>query len=596
MYFEVGNYLFSGLSFFLAFSGIAGILISLYIFKFRESPGIVYLSLLQLSTAVWTIFYFLEYSANDLSTRLFWSKFSYVGIASIPVWFYLFSINFASRQKKATSRFWLPLIIVALVFIGIVFTNDSHHLHWRSASIDWKNHTTIYRYGPVFWLIFLFIYSFLALGILNILKLIRRYSNQIHGSIWLMIIACLIPVFGNVMYVFKLNPIPGFDWTPSSFFATGTILAYINIRFGSIDLVPFARQKLIDVMDDGFLLLDVNSRVADINSSLLTLIQQPRDQVVGRHISEVLPEREDLIEQIALNKEISHIEVTTKRSAEKKILDLRATLLYDKYNLLSGQLIILRDITTLKNHEATILATNSKLKVEISENEKLIEDLDNFAHTVAHDLKNSIGAVISLSELIDQEMNEQSYDSVKTFNDVIHTSASKTLYIMEELLTMSTIRQQDIQKEPVDMRLVIDESLKRLSDLIQSSNTSIIKPDRWPVIQAIPSWAEEIWVNFISNAIKYGGAPPVIKLGVEQYYSEGKIKFWIKDNGNGLSKTDQKKLFTEFTRLEASKIQGTGLGLSIVNRIVEKLGGEVGVFSDAIPDEGCLFYFILPIK
>ncbi|MDD4193180.1 MAG: HAMP domain-containing sensor histidine kinase, partial [Mangrovibacterium sp.] len=103
-----------------------------------------------------------------------------------------------------------------------------------------------------------------------------------------------------------------------------------------------------------------------------------------------------------------------------------------------------------------------------------------------------------------------------------------------------------------------------------------------------------VWVNYLGNAVKYCGIPPIVELGAEQLYGENKVKFWIKDNGKGIAPRDQKKLFKPFTRLETTRAQGTGLGLSIAKRIIDKLGGEVGVFSNAIPGEGCLFYFILP--
>jgi signal transduction histidine kinase len=112
--------------------------------------------------------------------------------------------------------------------------------------------------------------------------------------------------------------------------------------------------------------------------------------------------------------------------------------------------------------------------------------------------------------------------------------------------------------------------------------------------QSLILLAGRIWIKLLGNAIKYGGIPPVIELGAEQLAGENKVKFWIRDNGKGIPSNDQNKLFSQFIRLETARAQGTGLGLSIVKRIIEKLGGQVGVFSDAIPGEGSLFYFILP--
>jgi len=95
----------------------------------------------------------------------------------------------------------------------------------------------------------------------------------------------------------------------------------------------------------------------------------------------------------------------------------------------------------------------------------------------------------------------------------------------------------------------------------------------------------------MSNAIKYGGQPPRVELGAD-WQSDGTVRFWVRDNGQGIAPEDQARLFTPFTRLDQVRARGHGLGLSIVRRIVEKLGGQVGVESGI--DQGSLFYFTLP--
>lgn len=272
------------------------------------------------------------------------------------------------------------------------------------------------------------------------------------------------------------------------------------------------------------------------------------------------------------------------------------TRLFGKSNDYGRQLIVSRDIINRTNNETTILDANEKLKNEISEKVKLIDDLSAFAHTVAHDLRDSICTIITATDLIQLEMKHGNHQPVPEINNLVRSSAYKTLYIMKELLTLATIRQQDIRLEQVDMGKIIAESENRLNDLIQETTATIIKPDKWPAIKAKPVWLEEVWVNYINNAIKYGGTPPVIELGAEQLNNENKIKFWIKDNGDGITKKEQEKLFTEFSRLETTRAQGTGLGLSIVKRIINKLGGEVGVSSNGVRGEGCIFYFILSVS
>ncbi len=265
MPFQIGNLIITPLGLILVFAIITGLFVTIYISKYKHSPGIDYLALLQVSATAWTFFYFLEYSSTDIHARILWSQLSYLGIAFIPTCFYLFSVNFQSRSQKAAKRMRMPLLVSSLLFIFIVLTNDYHHLHWRSITLDHENQTTIYTYGPTFWLIFVYTYSLLTLGNINIIRMLSRFSRQTNTAIWMLIPASLIPILGNILYVFKINPAPGFDWTPICFVATGTILVIINARFALFDLIPFARQKLIEVMDDGFMTVDINYRIADIN-------------------------------------------------------------------------------------------------------------------------------------------------------------------------------------------------------------------------------------------------------------------------------------------------------------------------------------------
>jgi signal transduction histidine kinase len=105
---------------------------------------------------------------------------------------------------------------------------------------------------------------------------------------------------------------------------------------------------------------------------------------------------------------------------------------------------------------------------------------------------------------------------------------------------------------------------------------------------------EEVWANYLSNAIKYGGYPPVVQLGAF-HLDNHFVRFWIQDNGDGIKPEEQVRLFNDFSQLEGRrKVDGHGLGLSIVRRIIEKMGGNVGVESRGRNGEGSRFWFTLP--
>jgi signal transduction histidine kinase len=177
----------------------------------------------------------------------------------------------------------------------------------------------------------------------------------------------------------------------------------------------------------------------------------------------------------------------------------------------------------------------------------------------------------------------------------ISSCARKTCNIINELLVLAGVRRTDAHVEPLHMAGVLDEAQEQLESLIEEYRAEIVKPDTsiWPVALGYAPWVEEVWINYLSNAIKYGGRPPRIEVGGAPV-ANGMVRFWVRDNGDGLTPEDRDCLFTPFTRLARIRAKGHGLGLSIARRIVEKLGGEVGVESQGVPGQGSLFFFTLP--
>ena len=244
---------------------------------------------------------------------------------------------------------------------------------------------------------------------------------------------------------------------------------------------------------------------------------------------------------------------------------------------------------------------NKKLKLEIGERKKANrqleernEELDAFSHTVAHDLKNPLGAIMGFAELLFDDYSELSKGVILKYINTILKSSNKMQQIINSLLLLASVRTQETQMEALDMNHIVTESLSRLTQMIEKSGAEIKLPDVWPIAVGYAPWIEEVWTNYLSNAIKYGGDPPHIEIGTDTGKSEnvpeGMARFWVRDDGPGISTENQKLLFKQFERLEQAKTEGHGLGLSIVRRIIEKLGGEVGVENH----RGSLFYFTLP--
>jgi len=219
------------------------------------------------------------------------------------------------------------------------------------------------------------------------------------------------------------------------------------------------------------------------------------------------------------------------------------------------------------------------------------EELDAFSHTVAHDLKNPLAIIIGSVRLLNAYYATMSVEEVQERLQSMMQMAFKMSSIIDELLILAEVRKVEVQIGPLDMAAVVAEAQQRLAGMIQTHQVEFTLPDTWPVVVGYGPWIEAVWANYLGNAIKYGGRPPRVELGAIDL-SDGMVRFWVRDNGPGLKPEDRARLFTPFTRLDQIRATGHGLGLSIAKRIVEKLGGQIGVESE--PGQGSLFFFTLP--
>ncbi len=244
----------------------------------------------------------------------------------------------------------------------------------------------------------------------------------------------------------------------------------------------------------------------------------------------------------------------------------------------------------LQHTNAQLLEANETLKIRN-------EELDAFAHTVAHDLNNPVTSILGYSELLGKE--DLSQENSARFLGIISKTAYKMRSIIRELLLLAGVRKAEILPESLDMAEIVAAAQQRLDRMIKEYQAQIDLPPDWPVAVGYAPWIEEVWVNYLSNAMKYGGQPPHLQLGATPPPSKGEAKgglvqFWVQDNGSGLTPEEQAELFVPFTRLTQLQVEGHGLGLSIVQRIVEKLGGQVGVESTV--GQGSKFSFAMPAK
>ncbi|MBN1922960.1 MAG: HAMP domain-containing histidine kinase [Anaerolineae bacterium] len=264
---------------------------------------------------------------------------------------------------------------------------------------------------------------------------------------------------------------------------------------------------------------------------------------------------------------------------------------------------------------------NVQLRAEIANREELITDLKAYSRTVAHDLKTPLTLITGYSDLIRDSLPPDTEPELSEFLARISAASAKMIRMIEGILTFSGVRQADLQLHPLAMAAIVTESVRNLQPFIDRTGACVTYPMQWPSVMGHPQWVEEVWSNYLSNALKYGGRldegiPPDIELGWDIVdaergeviagmdavadaaaallvsHSPVMVRFWVRDHGHGIPEAVHSRLFVPFERLDKVDAEGYGLGLSIVKRMVEKLGGTVGI--ESWPDAGCRFWFTLP--
>ena len=254
---------------------------------------------------------------------------------------------------------------------------------------------------------------------------------------------------------------------------------------------------------------------------------------------------------------------------------------------------LISELTELRQRIAELEESEAECKRAEEALCQSIVELDAFAHTVAHQLQNPLAVIIGLADALKKDCAAIPDEELRKHWQTVARIGQKMSHITAELLLLAQVRKTEVEMEPLDMAGITARALQRLANTTEECQAEIIVLDTWPVVLGYGPWVEEVWVNLLSNAIKSGGQLPRLELGAITE-PDGQVRFWIRDNGSGIPPEEQARLFAPVGQLSQVGATGSGLGLSIVQRIVDKLGGRVGIESDGVPGRGSVFHFTLP--
>ena len=362
-------------------------------------------------------------------------------------------------------------------------------------------------------------------------------------------------------------------------------------------------NSIFENTDTGYLLLNTSLRVISFNSQVKLFVQKdlllPLE--IGTSFIDYFPEekrksRLEMVQKALQGKDISYESPYPQPDGSITWYHIQLFNVPDEAQGSLGLTMAVTDITRRKLTELEIRSLNESLEKRVAERtaelQETNKELESFSYTVSHDLRAPLRIISGYgSILLRREKDKFEKDSIQVLEEIM-ASAVRMGQLIDDLLSFSKMGKVPLTKRPVNMDEEVYIAVAEVQKSLNGSFRAQIRAHALSSVPCDPNLIKQVWVNLISNAVKYSNkkSAPVIEIGSEE--SNGKVTYYVKDNGAGFNMAYSNKLFGVFQRLHAgSEFEGTGVGLALVHKIVTRHGGTI--WAEAKEGEGATFYFTL---
>ena len=589
---------------------IVNILLIIYLANTKEKKQLSKIFILTLSLLIlWTVSLILQIT---VSTKLnikpiYFDYITYIAISFVPVTVFFMGLIFV-KTKIVFKKKYLLLLIVPVVSLIVLWTNDFHHLFYKNYSVDFS----INEYGPYFNIHNIYSYVLLLIGIIYLLKFSIKNSGFFSKQSILIVIGISIPGITNILGTFQIIPMSIYI-TPITFTITVIFCAISIFKFQFLGVTPIAMQKIVDRISDSFVVLDESNRIIDFNKTFIKTFNIKDNNLRNINFIDFLKDkkiRRDVIDDIEkyiekANRSKKTISFEQEVKVVNKFFNIEITPIYSDGSFL-GTLFLLKDITQHKQDIETI-KRNQDILMERERLASLGQLIGGIAHNLRSPIMSIAGATEGLEELI-KEYDESIDDPLVNSHDHHEIAGEMESWIpkirtyteyMSDIIT--TVKGQAVAlTNEQDVEFTINELVKRVSILMKHELKNayinfkvLMKIDENLTLIGDVNNLVQVVDNMISNSIQAYNGERNRDIELEINKNEENVIITIRDYAGGLPKEVQEKLFKEMVTTKGKN--GTGLGLYMsYSNIKAHFGGDITYKTEI--GKGTEFNIIIPMK